>query len=173
MSPNRQLEREVNEKLADCHQKLLAADVDRKESEREARLKETFSTLQKLFPGTKFPQGNWSVRSDFFNVIGVRGRVVDLCKPTSRKYEVAVSVILGRNIDAIVVDHEKTAIDCIEVSAKLLVSKLNPSSSVSRYSICAISEQELPLSFHWTLFRSSLSMTNSGVLRKAHVSLWT
>jgi len=45
---------------------------------------------------------------------GVRGRLVDLCKPTERKYETAVSVILGRNIDAIVVDEEKTAIDCIE-----------------------------------------------------------
>lgn len=47
--------------------------------------------------------------------IGVRGRVVDLCKPTQRKYETAVSTVLGRNIDAIVVDEEKTAIDCIEV----------------------------------------------------------
>lgn len=48
-------------------------------------------------------------------VSGVRGRVIDLCQPTQRKYETAVSVILGRNIDALVVDHEKTAIDCIEV----------------------------------------------------------
>jgi hypothetical protein len=48
-------------------------------------------------------------------MLGVRGRVVDLCKPTQRKYETAVSVILGRNIDAVVVDEEKTAIDCIEV----------------------------------------------------------
>ena len=32
-----------------------------------------------------------------------------------RKYETAVSVILGRNIDAVVVDEEKTAIECIEV----------------------------------------------------------
>lgn len=48
---------------------------------------------------------------------GVRGRVVDLCKPTQRKYETAVSVILGRNIDAVVVDQEKTAIECIEVYA--------------------------------------------------------
>lgn len=46
---------------------------------------------------------------------GVRGRVVDLCKPTQRKYELAVAVILGRNMDAVVVDEEKTAIDCIEV----------------------------------------------------------
>ena len=40
---------------------------------------------------------------------------MDLCKPVSRKYEMAVSTILGRNIDAVVVDTEKTAIDCIEV----------------------------------------------------------
>lgn len=49
-------------------------------------------------------------------VTGVRGRVVDLCKPTQRKYELAVAVVLGRNMDAVVVDEEKTAIDCIEVS---------------------------------------------------------
>jgi chromosome segregation ATPase len=46
---------------------------------------------------------------------GVRGRLIDLCKPTQRKYETAISVILGRNIDAVVVDEERTAIDCIEV----------------------------------------------------------
>jgi structural maintenance of chromosome 1 len=45
---------------------------------------------------------------------GVRGRIVDLCKPIQRKYETAVSVVLGRNISSIVVDEEKTAIDCIE-----------------------------------------------------------
>ena len=38
-----------------------------------------------------------------------------MCKPTQRKYETAVSVVLGRNIDAVVVDEEKTAIECIEV----------------------------------------------------------
>ena len=48
-------------------------------------------------------------------ITGVRGRVVDLCKPTQRKYELAVAVVLGRNMDAVVVDEEKTAIDCIEV----------------------------------------------------------
>jgi hypothetical protein len=47
-----QLEKEINEKLADCHSKLLSADVDRKESERESKLKETFSNLQRIFPGT-------------------------------------------------------------------------------------------------------------------------
>ena len=56
------------------------------------------------------------IRSETNHNKGVRGRVVDLCKPTQRKYETAVSVILGRNVDAVVVDHEKTAIECIEVT---------------------------------------------------------
>lgn len=55
-------------------------------------------------------------------IIGVRGRVVDLCKPTQRKYETAVATVLGRNIDAVVVDEEKTAIDCIEVRVLFLPS---------------------------------------------------
>jgi chromosome segregation ATPase len=45
----------------------------------------------------------------------VHGRVIDLCKPTQTKYQTAVSVVLGRNIDGIVVNHEKTAIECINV----------------------------------------------------------
>jgi structural maintenance of chromosome 1 len=44
---------------------------------------------------------------------GVYGRLIDLCKPTQRKYETAISIILGRNLDSIVVDKEKTAIECI------------------------------------------------------------
>ena len=53
---------------------------------------------------------------------------MDLCKPTQRKYELAVSTVLGRNIDAVVVDEEKTAIDCIEVSmlyTSRAISQLN------------------------------------------------
>jgi len=52
--------------------------------------------------------------------------VVDLCKPTQRKYETAVSVILGRNIDAVVVDEEKTAIECIEVRSSLFLLHNSP-----------------------------------------------
>jgi len=40
---------------------------------------------------------------------------VDLCKPTAGKYDAAVMTVLGRNLDAVVVEHEKVAIDCIEV----------------------------------------------------------
>ncbi|KAG2094389.1 uncharacterized protein F5147DRAFT_779008 [Suillus discolor] len=82
------IETEAKEKFADVYQHLLQAGVNRNESEREAKLKKTLAS--------------------------VRGRVVDLCKPTQDKYETAVSVILGRNIDAIVADEEKTAIECID-----------------------------------------------------------
>lgn len=109
------LEREANEKLDDIYQRLLQASVDRQESEKEARLKETLTNLTRIFSGT-----NLFFRSTFLRltyITGVRGRVVDLCKPTQRKYELAVAVILGRNMDAVVVDEEKTAIDCIEVGS--------------------------------------------------------
>ncbi|KAJ6560360.1 condensin complex subunit SMC1 [Mycena capillaripes] len=91
----KQLEAQANEQLQNIYAQLLQAGVDKHESERETKLKETLASLQRLFPG-------------------VRGRVVDLCKPAQRKYETAVSVVLGWNIDAIVVDTEKIAIDCIE-----------------------------------------------------------
>lgn len=92
----RNLEKEMDEKLQSIYHQLLQAGIDRNESERELKLKETLANLQRIFPG-------------------VRGRLFDLCKPIARKYDTAMSVVLGRNIDAIVVDEEKTAIDCIEV----------------------------------------------------------
>jgi hypothetical protein len=49
------LETETNEKLADVYQRLLQAGVDRTESEREAKLKETLASLQRIFPGERCP----------------------------------------------------------------------------------------------------------------------
>ncbi|KAK9717729.1 Structural maintenance of chromosomes protein 1 [Basidiobolus ranarum] len=90
-----QNELELNEKLTSTLNKLMEAKVDRRETEREQKMKECLETMKRIFPG-------------------VHGRLVDLCKPSQRKYDVAVSVVLGRNMDAIVVDQEKTAIDCIQ-----------------------------------------------------------
>jgi structural maintenance of chromosome 1 len=65
-------------------------------------------------------------------LLDVRGRVVDLCKPTQRKYETAASIILGCNIDAAVVDEEITAIECIKVcSFSYLPSLHGPSLSAT------------------------------------------
>lgn len=90
-----QRETKLNDTLQMCYTKLLQARNDLTEVEREAAMKETMSKLQRIFPG-------------------VRGRVVDLCKPVQRKYDTSIATVLGRNTDAIIVDQEKTAIDCIE-----------------------------------------------------------
>ncbi|GAA99875.1 hypothetical protein E5Q_06578 [Mixia osmundae IAM 14324] len=90
-----QLEAECNEKLAEKYKALMLATAAEKESQREARLKETLSSLRRIYPG-------------------VRGRLVDLCKPTETKYKLAISTVLGRNLDSVIVDSEKTAMECIE-----------------------------------------------------------
>jgi structural maintenance of chromosome 1 len=92
---NAQKHTELDEKLQDCLNKLLEADDGRRQSEREIRMKETISALKRIFPG-------------------VKGRISELCKPRMKKYGEAVSTVLGRHFDAVVVDNEKTAKDCIE-----------------------------------------------------------
>ncbi|PGH14914.1 hypothetical protein AJ79_02777 [Helicocarpus griseus UAMH5409] len=90
-----QMRTELEEKLQVTLKKLLEADDGRKQSEKELRTKELISTLKRIFPG-------------------VKGRISELCKPKQKKYEDAVSTVLGRHFDAIVVDNEKTAKECIQ-----------------------------------------------------------
>jgi structural maintenance of chromosome 1 len=90
-----QMRTELEEKLQVVLKKLLEADDGKKQSEREIRMREMISTLKRIFPG-------------------VKGRVSDLCKPKQKKYAEAVSTVLGRHFDAVVVDNEKTAKECIQ-----------------------------------------------------------
>lgn len=62
-------------------------------------MKEIIASLQRIFPGG-----------------AVKGRVSDLCKPVSRKYDAAIATALGKNIDSIVVDTQVTALACVNVS---------------------------------------------------------
>lgn len=48
------------------------------------------------------------------NFTGVHGRLVDLCRPTQRKYARAVTVAAGKDMDAIVVDTRAVALECIQ-----------------------------------------------------------
>jgi hypothetical protein len=57
---------------------------------------------------------------------------VDLCRPSQRRYETAVAVALGKHMDAIVVDRESTAIECIQASGLAVPYHIN-----SFRSICA------------------------------------
>ena len=45
---------------------------------------------------------------------GVKGRLVDLCRPSQNRYNLAVTVAGGKDMDSIVVDTKKTAFDAIK-----------------------------------------------------------
>ena len=90
-----QIRTEKDEKLQEVLTKLLDAEDGRKQNEKEVRLRQTVADLKRMFPG-------------------VKGRVSELCKPTEKRYATAVSTMLGRNFDAVIVENEKTAIDCIQ-----------------------------------------------------------
>ena len=66
--------------------------ADRYENERDAQL----SQLKRMFQG-------------------VHGRMTDLCRPTQEKYNFAVTVAMGRFMDAVVVEDENTGKECIKV----------------------------------------------------------
>ncbi|CAF9934174.1 MAG: Structural maintenance of chromosomes protein 1 [Alectoria fallacina] len=90
-----QLRTEKDEKLQEVLTKLLEAEDGRKQNEKDLRLKATIVDMKRIFPG-------------------VKGRVSELCKPVEKRYQMAVSTVFGRNFDAVIVENEKTAIECIQ-----------------------------------------------------------
>lgn len=90
---------EVAARLEAVEQQVGDAQAERQQSSHEQKMEECRETMKRLFPG-------------------VRGRLADLCKPVQRRYNVAVTVALGRHMDAIVVDDQKTGFQCIDVSAR-------------------------------------------------------
>lgn len=87
-------EYDLNYKLRDTLLKIDELNASKRESLRERQLRENVATLKRLFPG-------------------VKGIVHDLCRPKKDKYAVAVSTILGRNFDSIIVDTQAVAKECI------------------------------------------------------------
>lgn len=90
-----QKEVQLNEKLQEILNKLMEASVTQQESDKDTRFNESIATLKQIYPN-------------------VHGKLSDLCKPTQRKYDSAVATVLGRNMDAIVVEDEQTASECIQ-----------------------------------------------------------
>uniref|UniRef100_A0A8B9JC95 Structural maintenance of chromosomes protein 1A n=1 Tax=Astyanax mexicanus TaxID=7994 RepID=A0A8B9JC95_ASTMX len=77
-------------------EQLGDARIDRQENSRQQRKAEIMESIKRLYPGS------------------VYGRLIDLCQPTQKKYQIAVTKVLGKNMDAIIVDSEKTGRDCIQ-----------------------------------------------------------
>lgn len=86
----------LKSRLSEVEDKLSESRADRHENERDTRLSQAVDALRRLFPG-------------------VHGRVTDLCKPTQKKYNLAVTVAMGKFMDAVVVEDEQTGKECIKV----------------------------------------------------------
>ncbi|KAF5401791.1 putative structural maintenance [Paragonimus heterotremus] len=86
---------EINSELEAVVCQLGEAKVERHESSRAAKKQELIENLKRLFPG-------------------VHGRLLEMCQPSHRRYQVAITKVLGKYMDAIVCDSEKTAKECIQ-----------------------------------------------------------
>ncbi|KAG8380420.1 hypothetical protein BUALT_Bualt06G0013500 [Buddleja alternifolia] len=82
-------------KISDLDNQLRELKANRHENERDARLSLAVETLKRLFPG-------------------VHGRMTILYRPTQKKYNLAVTVAMGRFMDAVVVEDEHTGKECIK-----------------------------------------------------------
>lgn len=90
---------EIEAKLAELDRRLRDANSDRRQTERERKFQEALERLRQHFPG-------------------VHGRLADMCKPIQQKYNLAVAVALARDLDSIVVDEERVAVQCIQYLRK-------------------------------------------------------
>ena len=86
---------EITSSLETVQSELRDAKVDKHESARNQRRAECLESMKRLFPG-------------------VCGRLIDLCEPVHRRYQISITKVLGKNMDAIVVDTEQCGRDCIQ-----------------------------------------------------------
>ncbi len=85
----------IETQLETIQNTLRQAKEDRRKDKEEERILNAIDALKRHFPG-------------------VKGRLVDLCRPSQQRYNLAVTVAGGKDMDAIVVDGKKTAFDCIK-----------------------------------------------------------
>ncbi|XP_015260928.1 PREDICTED: structural maintenance of chromosomes protein 1B [Gekko japonicus] len=86
---------EVNEELNKIVSDLQNAKIDVYEGKRQQMRAETLESLRRLYPDYVF------------------GRLVDLCHPIHKKYQLAVTKLFGKYMNAIIVASEKVARNCI------------------------------------------------------------
>ncbi|KAM3842538.1 structural maintenance of chromosomes protein 1B-like [Diretmus argenteus] len=95
LQSGRQRTEEVNEELGQVLEELSTARLDSQESRRQQQRKEALEMLRRQYPET------------------VYGRLVDLCSPVHKKFQLAVTKVFGHYMNAIVVASDKVARDCI------------------------------------------------------------
>ncbi|XP_047532949.1 structural maintenance of chromosomes protein 1A isoform X2 [Vanessa atalanta] len=82
--------------LEDVAAQLGDARVDKHEEARRRKKQEIVESFKREIPG-------------------VYDRMINMCQPTHKRYNVAITKVLGKYMEAIVVDTEKTARRCIQV----------------------------------------------------------
>uniref|UniRef100_T1IVB8 Structural maintenance of chromosomes protein n=1 Tax=Strigamia maritima TaxID=126957 RepID=T1IVB8_STRMM len=86
---------EISQQLEGIYSDLGDAKVEKHDDSRRRKKKENVETFKRLFSG-------------------VLGRLVDMCQPIHKRYNIAITKVLGKNMEAIVVDTERTARQCIQ-----------------------------------------------------------
>merc|ERR1712241_1239892 len=86
---------EIQRELEDAVSELGDARVDKHEENRRKKKSEIVENFQRLYPG-------------------VFDRLINISQPIHKKYNVAITKQLGRYMEAIVVDTESTARQCIQ-----------------------------------------------------------
>lgn len=86
---------EIQSKLEVINNDLGDAKGDRHEDDRRKKKAEVVDHLKKLYGG-------------------VYDRLLNLCKPIHKKFNMAITRVMGKSMEAIVVDTEKTARQCIQ-----------------------------------------------------------
>ena len=84
----------AKQEYAEIVAELADARDDARRSKQELKEAEAIKTMQKIF-------------------VGVHGKLVDLCRPSQKKFAQAVVVASGKHMDAIVVDTKQVATECI------------------------------------------------------------
>lgn len=87
--------KDATQRRDEATKQLQEAKADRRANDKDRKLSEAVETMKRHYQG-------------------VHGRVIDLCKPTQRKYNLAVTVAMGRHMDAVVVATEQVALDCVQ-----------------------------------------------------------
>nr|CAD7567859.1 unnamed protein product [Timema californicum] len=86
---------ELQKELESVLEQLGDARVDKHEDSRRKKKQEIVENFKRLYPG-------------------VFDRMINMCQPIHKRYNVAITKVLGKYMEAIVVDTEKTARQCIQ-----------------------------------------------------------
>ncbi|KAN0015950.1 hypothetical protein ACTFIU_005900 [Dictyostelium citrinum] len=93
-SETQQRQQNLNNDLERIQYSLSDLKSLKSESQRDRQFNQTVETLKSIFPG-------------------VKGKLMDLCEPSQRKYSTALTLTMGKLMDAIIVDTEETLIGCV------------------------------------------------------------